>query len=105
MPEVDTNGLRMESATVLSMARAKALQNMAADKPGAIQEVVRVEQALGKLYGLDAPSEVIVHTPTQTELDNWVNSMVRATMPTVEQADPDDLLGIAAPIETVAIEA
>lgn len=29
-----------------------------------------------KLYGLDAPTEVVVHTPTTTELERWVAKVV-----------------------------
>ena len=33
-----------------------------------------------RLYGLDAPTEVIVHTPTATEIDQWVAQMVGASV-------------------------
>lgn len=29
-----------------------------------------------KLWGLDAPSEVVVHAPTQTEIEQWVAGVV-----------------------------
>jgi len=29
-----------------------------------------------RLLGLDQPTEVVVYTPTTTEIDNWVNTMV-----------------------------
>lgn len=31
-----------------------------------------------RLYGLDAPAEVIIHTPTANEIDAWVSSMISA---------------------------
>jgi hypothetical protein len=41
---------------------------------------VRVAQGLIdrhiKLYGLDAPTEVVVHNPTATEIDQWVAGMI-----------------------------
>ena len=36
-----------------------------------------------KLYGLDAPTEVVVHNPTQTELEAWVTRLLAATEPRV----------------------
>lgn len=44
-----------------------------------------------KLFGLDAPTEVTIHTPTQTELDSWVAQMVSATMPPQALEEPDIL--------------
>jgi hypothetical protein len=38
-----------------------------------------------KLYGLDAPTEVVVHNPTQNELEAWVAMVVNAGIPQVEQ--------------------
>lgn len=29
-----------------------------------------------KLFGLDAPSELVIHNPTANEIDNWVASIV-----------------------------
>lgn len=40
-----------------------------------------------KLFGLDAPSEVVVHTPTQNELESWVALVVSGNQPDVEEYD------------------
>ncbi len=40
-----------------------------------------------KLYGLDAPTEVVVHNPTQTELESWVAQVIQATRPAVAEYD------------------
>lgn len=40
-----------------------------------------------KLYGLDAPAEVIVHSPTQQELEAWVVRLVTMSQPQVEEFD------------------
>jgi hypothetical protein len=40
-----------------------------------------------KLYGLDAPTEVVVHQPTLHELEQWVARVVTATVPAVEEYD------------------
>jgi hypothetical protein len=40
-----------------------------------------------KLYGLDAPTEVVFHSPTMNEIENWVHRMVTAQTPDVLEAD------------------
>lgn len=32
-----------------------------------------------RLYGLDAPSEIVVHSPTAAEIDRWVAALVAST--------------------------
>lgn len=51
-----------------------------------------------RLLGLDAPTEVIVHTPTTTEIDAWVAEMLRmrAAGDVVEGEVLADLLDIEA---------
>jgi hypothetical protein len=55
----------------------------------AVKTAVTIIDRRIKLYGLDAPSEVIVHTPTQTELDQWVSTMVGHSMPPQAALEPD----------------
>jgi hypothetical protein len=40
-----------------------------------------------KLFGLDAPTEVVVHTPTMTELEQWTARVVSVLNPNVEEFD------------------
>lgn len=40
-----------------------------------------------KLYGLDAPTEMVVHTPTQSQLDAWVARVVSVQAGDVEEDD------------------
>lgn len=40
-----------------------------------------------KLYGLDAPTEVVVHSPTADELQRWVAQVTAATLPQVTEYD------------------
>ena len=40
-----------------------------------------------RLYGLDAPQEVVVYNPTTAEIDQWVASMTSEAVPTVIEAD------------------
>jgi hypothetical protein len=40
-----------------------------------------------RLYGLDAPTEVVVHSPTQQEIERWVSQVVSHSLPEVEEYD------------------
>jgi hypothetical protein len=40
-----------------------------------------------KLFGLDAPQEVVVHTPTATELEAWVARVIAVGQPQVDGYD------------------
>lgn len=40
-----------------------------------------------KLHGLDAPTEMVVHSPSAPELERWVASVVQAGAPQLEEAD------------------
>lgn len=56
-----------------------------------------------KLLGLDAPTEVVVHNPTQTEIDTWVMTVLQQTTEATlgqQEADitqlTDDTLAVTA---------
>jgi hypothetical protein len=40
-----------------------------------------------KLFGLDAPTEIVVHSPTQSELEAWVTRVAQLRAPHVEEYD------------------
>lgn len=40
-----------------------------------------------KLFGLDAPTEIVVHSPSQSELEDWVLRMTATMVPEVEEPD------------------
>lgn len=40
-----------------------------------------------KLYGLDAPTELVVHTPTKAALEEWVDKIVGMGTPDIEEPD------------------
>lgn len=40
-----------------------------------------------KLFGLDAPTEIVVHSPTAVELERWVAQVVTVGQPQVEEFD------------------
>jgi hypothetical protein len=57
----------------------------------AVRTAMRLIDRRIRLYGLDAPTEVVVHTPTQTEIDVWVAQMVTHTMPALPEPDIVDV--------------
>lgn len=44
-----------------------------------------------KLHGLDAPAEVIVHSPTVNQIEEWVARAVSLGLPAVEEYDVIDV--------------
>lgn len=60
------------------------------DHPEHLAALDRARQLVAqhsKLYGLDAPSEMIVHSPTQQELEKWVSTVVQASAPQLDEYD------------------
>lgn len=78
-------GLRLQRLTKAVWGKAidpKNPEQLAAQREARanLAEFVRV-------YGLAAPTEMIVHTPTSTELENWVATVVAKSAPALEEAD------------------
>jgi hypothetical protein len=44
-----------------------------------------------KLHGLDAPTEIAVHSPATSEIEDWVAGMVSVTKPRLEEDDIFDI--------------
>jgi len=68
------NGARLDR--LLRSVWAKATQP---DHPEHLQAIKVARELIDrhcKLYGLDAPSEVVIHTPTASEIDRWVADMI-----------------------------
>jgi len=60
------------------------------EHPDHLPAVDRARQIIdrhARLYGLDAPAEYVVHSPTQVELEKWVTRVVTASVPVLEEAD------------------
>lgn len=60
------------------------------DHPEHLLAVTKAREVIdrhAKLYGLDAPTEVVVHSPTQQELEAWVTTVVAMSAPPVEEFD------------------
>lgn len=72
------------------LLRAVWTQSIDPDHPDQLayfDRSVKVIERLNKLHGLDAPTEYVVSTPSQAELESWVAQMTAASTPEVEQAD------------------
>jgi hypothetical protein len=83
---------RVEAARLdelLVSVMAKATDPECSEHLPAVRTAVTIIDRRIKLYGLDAPTEITVHTPTATELDNWVASMVAHSMPPQAALEPD----------------
>jgi len=60
------------------------------DHPDHLLAVTKAREIVdrhAKLYGLDAPQEVIVHAPTRTELEAWVARVIAVGQPPVVEYD------------------
>lgn len=91
----DRDHLRREAAAQLDELLVSVMEK--AGDPDNDEHIVAVRAAVTiidrriKLFGLDAPTEVVVHNPTATELDQWVAAMVRNTMPSLVEAEVIDV--------------
>lgn len=90
--------LRAETNMALDQAlqsvSGKALDPQCDEHLTALRTMMTILDRRAKLNGLDAPTELVVHNPTETEIDQWVAMQVESAMPGVEEADADELLGI-----------
>lgn len=87
------DAMREESLGVLMYTRGKCLEALDDGRAGAARDVIACEARIAQLGGLDAPNELIVHSPTQSEIDQWVATMVVEATPflQLEQADVVDV--------------
>lgn len=64
------------------------------DHPEHLAAVTKARELIAqhsKLYGLDAPTEMVVHSPAQQELEKWVAEAVSHTVPQLEEANIFDV--------------
>ena len=66
---------------------SKAIDPESPEQLAAVREARATIADHRKLYGLDAPSEVIVHNPTREELEDWVTRLVSVSTPPVQEYD------------------
>jgi len=77
-------GVRLDR--LLRSVWAKALDD---NCPEQMTAIARARDLIGdqrRLFGLDAPTEVVVHNPTQHEIERWVAQVV-SVQSTVDEAD------------------
>jgi hypothetical protein len=65
----------------------KAIDEDHPDQFAAIDRARAIIADQRKTYGLDAPTEMVVHNPTGAELEKWVAQVMAAQSPAVEEAD------------------
>ncbi|MGC4112992.1 MAG: hypothetical protein QM747_21750 [Nocardioides sp.] len=87
LPEADRAQLRALWRERLEVLWKQVHRDALDRQSGAVTSAVRVAQAAAKLDGLDAPTEILMHEPTQHELSAWVARVV--TRETVELMEAD----------------
>lgn len=92
----DRDTMRTEAAaqlrSLLTSVWSKAHDQDNPEHLFAVQRAQGIIDRMIKLHGLDAPQEVVVHTPTTAEIDNWVRAVVgEATTAGVVEADIVDV--------------
>lgn len=65
----------------------KAINDQDPEHLFAVTKAKEIIDRHAKLYGLDAPTEVIVHNPTLTEIEQWVAKVVSVGAPPVAEYD------------------
>jgi hypothetical protein len=80
------NGARLER--LLRGVWAKATNPDHPEHLAAVKVAREVIDRHCRLYGLDAPAEVIVHTPTANEIDQWVAGMIAMSAADLRGMEP-----------------
>ena len=80
------SGARLER--LLQSVWGKALDQNDPEHLSAVRTAAALIDRHTRLYGLDAPTEVMVHTPTQQAIEEWVSAMLGAT-PAVQVREAD----------------
>jgi DNA-binding CsgD family transcriptional regulator len=75
----DREHLRREEAARLDRLQrgvwTKALDQNHPEHLAAVKVVLQISESRRRLLGLDAPTEISVHTPTQDEIERWVSTV------------------------------
>lgn len=78
-------GKRLER--LLRSVWSKAINENSPEQMVAVTKAREIIAQHTKLYGLDAPTEITVTSPSQDELEKWVAEVTRSTIPQLEEAD------------------
>ena len=85
------NGARLER--LLRSVWAKATNPDHPEQLTAVKVAKELIDRHCKLYGLDAPQEVVIHTPTATEIDAWVAGMLGSSAAELMAMEPEVVEG------------
>jgi hypothetical protein len=89
--DIDRDKLRrLANARLERLLRSVWTKAIDPEHPDHLIAVTKAKELIdrhAKLFGLDAPTEVVVHTPTQQELEQWVSKVVLAINPPIEEYD------------------
>lgn len=66
---------------------AKAIDPASPEQMVAVTKARELIADHRKLFGLDAPTEISVHSPSESEIEQWVASVTRSNAPELEEAD------------------
>lgn len=81
----DEEGARIER--LLRSVWGKATSPNDPEHLNAVRVALTIIDRHARLYGLDAPQEVVVYNPTTAEIDQWVASVIGEQKPTVIEAE------------------
>lgn len=89
-PDTREQMRRMAGARLDRLLRAvwaKAINPADPEHLLAVTKAREIVDRQAKLYGLDAPTEVIVHSPTASEIEAWVSTVLSASAPATPTYD------------------
>jgi hypothetical protein len=78
-------GMRLER--LLRGVWTKAIDPDNPEHLAAVQRGREIIDRHAKLFGLDAPAEIVIHSPTQGELEDWVLRVTSTIVQPVEEPD------------------
>jgi len=81
---------RLVGARLDRLMRSAWTKAISPDHPEHLQALAKCREVIAdhrKLYGLDAPTEVVVHNPTRDELEQWVAVVMATGTPPVQEYD------------------
>lgn len=81
---------QMASRRLDSLLRSVSTKAHNPNHPEHLAAVSRAADIVGrwiKLHGLDAPTEVVIHSPSQTELEAWVGRVLQQEVPALEEGN------------------